>query len=514
METLSWLSVIPPILVVVLAITTKSIIFSLLIGIASGLAIFSFMAPGIVGSRNPLDVIIYGSNLFADSVGKPDNLLLVAFLAILGGIIAILIAAGCANAFSAGAVKHIKNKRTAEGFTFLMGCIIFVDDYFNAITVGNVMVSVTDKFRISRAKLAYLIDSTSAPVTILMPVSSWVATVISLIIPELEANGMAQPGMQAFLNSTVYNFYAWFTLMMVAVVIIFDLDIGPMKSYENSFAATGKDESVFVDVNESVIDDMAVKRRGTGTDMIIVLASLVLITFGAMLYTGGFFTDGASLQYALIYSDPNISLTTSALITLVICYIMFVATGKMSFQGFNDAFVQGVKSMVTSILILVLSWTFTAVLSSEGLRTGMFIATSLSGSISGWMLPVIVFCISALISFSTGASWGAMGIMLPTSISICSAVDPGYIYMVLGATLAGSVFGDHCSPLADTTVLSSSGAGCKHLIHVTTQLPYALVVAAICALAFILTGISGKAWPGYLFAAVVLIILGSLLGNR
>ena len=512
METLTWLSIIPPILVVVLAISTKSIIFSLVMGIATGLTIFaSIVAPGVLPSKDFLEVMIYGLRLFVASVGTPENLMLILFLAILGGIIAILTAAGCANSFSASALKRIKNKRTAEAFTFLMGCVIFVDDYFNAITVGNVMVSVTDKFKISRAKLAYLIDSTSAPVTILMPVSSWVATVISLIIPELEACGMPQPGMQAFLNCTVYNFYAWFTLLMVVTVIIFDLNLGKMKYYEQKFAQTGKDESIFVDVNESVVDDMARKRRGTALDMIVVLVLLVVLTFAIMLYTGGIFEAGITVQTALINCDPNISLASAALITLAFCYIIFIFGKKLTFKNINEAFVQGVKSMVTAVMILVMSWTFSAVLGTEGLNTGAFIANACSESISGWMLPAIVFILSAVISFSIGASWGAMGIMLPTSIAMCASVDPNYIYMVLGATLAGSVFGDHCSPLADTTVLSSSGAGCKHLAHVYTQLPYALIVSLICIASYIVSGLTGKAWPGFVLAAVVLVILGVIL---
>lgn len=515
METLTWLSILPPILVVVLAIATKSVIFSLLMGNAAGLIIFAAIAaPGGTVSGGFLDVTIYGLRRFVASVSAPNNLLLIVFLAILGGIIAILTAAGCSNSFSASAVRRIKNRRTAEGFTFLLGCVIFVDDYFNAITVGNVMVSITDKFKISRAKLAYLIDSTSAPVTILVPVSSWVATVISLIVPPLASCGISLPGMQAFLDSTVFNFYAWFTLLMVLAVIVFDLDLGPMKHYENRFAATGVDESIQIDVNESVVDDMAQKRRGTALDMIIVLCSLVLLTFSIMLYTGGFFTGGATVQTALIFCDPIISLASAALITLALCYIIFIAGKKLSFESINIAFVQGVKSMVGAILILTLSWMFSSVLGTEGLNTGTFIANACSSNISGWMLPAIVFLITAVISFSIGASWGAMGIMLPTAITMCAGIDPSYLSMVLGATLAGAVFGDHCSPLADTTVLSSSGAGCNHLIHVKTQLPYALTVAAICIVSYIVSGVTGQAWPGFVAAVIVFSVLGILRGKK
>lgn len=515
METLTWLAVLPPVLVVILAIGTRNIIFSLLMGIVFGLGIYGAAAPpGALEGRNVLDMTIYGLKMMVSAAGTPKNLLLIFFLVVLGGLIAILTAAGCANSFSASAVRMIKGKRSAEGFTFLLGCVIFVDDYFNAITVGNVMVPITDKFKISRAKLAYLIDSTSAPVTILMPVSSWVATVISLSVPELARYGIEVPGMQAFLSATVFNAYAWLTLLMVVAVIVFRADIGPMKRYEDDYARTGVDTSIFVDINESVIDDMGVRQKGTAADMLITIISLVAATFMVMLYTGGFFTEGRGIQDALMYCDPDSSLASAVLIALVICFALLVGRRKMSFSLFNEAFINGVKSMVTSVIILVLSWSFSELLGSSMLGTGACIAAALGGWLPGWALPAAIFVISALISFSTGSSWGAMGIMLPTSIAVCAAVDPSYMYMVLGAGLSGCVFGDHCSPLADTTVLSSAGAGCKHLAHVTTQLPYAAITGVISIAAFIAVGLTGSAIISYLGASLAIITLCFIIGKK
>ena len=515
METLTWLSVLPPILVVILAVSTRNIIFSLLMGIVFGLGIYGAVAPpGALEGRNVLDMTIYGLKMMVSAAGTPKNLLLIFFLVMLGGLIAILTAAGCANSFSASAVRMIRGKRSAEGFTFLLGCVIFVDDYFNAITVGNVMVPITDKFKISRAKLAYLIDSTSAPVTILMPVSSWVATVISLSVPELARYGIEVPGMQAFLSATVFNAYAWLTLLMVVAVIVFRADIGPMKRYEDDYARTGVDTSIFVDINESVIDDMGVRQKGTAADMLITIISLVAATFMVMLYTGGFFTEGRGIQDALMYCDPDSSLASAVLIALVICFALLVGRRKMGFSRFNEAFINGVKSMVTSVIILVLSWSFSELLGSSMLGTGACIAAALGGWLPGWALPAAIFVISALISFSTGSSWGAMGIMLPTSIAVCAAVDPSYMYMVLGAGLSGCVFGDHCSPLADTTVLSSAGAGCKHLAHVTTQLPYAAITGVISIAAFIAVGLTGSAIISYLGASLAIITLCFTIGKK
>lgn len=507
METAGLLSVLPPLLVVVLAITTKNIIFSLTLGLVCGLGIFGLTSPALE-SDNFLDLIMYGLELMTQTVGMRDNLLLLLFLALLGGIIAILTAAGCTRAFAGAVVKRLKSRRGAQFVCFLLGCLIFIDDYFNAVMVGNVSVDITDKFRISRAKLAYLIDSTSAPVTILVPVSSWVAAIISMIVPELARYGLAESGMSIFMECVVFNFYAWFVLLMVVIVIAFDVDIGSMRTYEEGLAQTGLDDSVFVDVNESVVDDMACRQRGTALDLVAVLSALVLMAVGFMLYTGGFWAGENSLQQALLNCDPNIALAGAGFITLALCFGLFVLRGRLSFAKFNEAFLHGLKSMLVSVVILVLSWTFSVLLGRDGLGTGVYVADMLIGRLPIWALPAAVFFVSALVSFSTGASWGAMGIMLPTAIAMCAAMNPAYLNVVLGATLAGAVFGDHCSPLADTTVLSASGAGCKHLVHVRTQLPYALTAGVISLLAFLLAGITQSLLLAMGFGVVSLVLWG------
>lgn len=512
MEMAGLLSVLPPVLVVLLAITTKNIIFSLTVGIVCGLGVFACFSSA--AGENFLDLIMYGLDLMTQTVGTRDNLLLVLFLAFLGGVIAILTAAGCTSAFAGAVVKRLKNKRGAQFVCFLMGCLIFIDDYFNAVMVGNVSVDITDKFSISRAKLAYLIDSTSAPVTILVPVSSWVAAVISMITPELARYGLAESGMHIFMKCVAFNFYAWFTLLIVVVVIAFNVNIGAMRTYEEGLSQTGRDASIFVDVNERVVDDMACKQRGTAFDLLAVLLALVLMSIGFMLYTGGFFEGNISVQKALLSCDPNSALASAGFVTLALCFGLFVARGRLSFAKFNEAFLHGVKSMVVSIVILVLSWTFSVLLGRDGLGTGAYIADMLIGRLPIWALPAAVFFVSALVSFSTGASWGAMGIMLPTAIAMCVAVNPAYMDMVLGATLAGAVFGDHCSPLADTTVLSASGAGCKHLVHVLTQLPYAMTAGGISLLAFLVAGITQSLPLAVGFGIVSIVFWGLLWGPK
>lgn len=506
-------SLLPPVLVVLLAVISKNIIFSLTMGIICALGIFGLTAAAAAGD-NFLDLLLYGLDLMTQTVGTRDNLLLLLFLAFLGGIIAILTAAGCTKAFASAVCGRLKSKRGAQFLCFLMGCVIFIDDYFNAVVVGNVSVDITDKYKISRAKLAYLIDSTSAPVTILMPVSSWVAAVISMITPELARYGLARSGMSVFLECTAFNFYAWFTLLMVLAVIAFQLNIGAMRAYEEGFAQTGRDKSVFVDVNESVIDDMADKQRGTALDMLTALVTLVALSVGFMLYTGGFWHGGVTIRQAFMACDPNSSLAGAGFITLALCLVLFVLRGRLAFAKFNEAFLHGVKSMVVAIIILSLSWTFSALLGRDGLGTGVYIANMLVGRLPVWALPAAIFFVSALISFSTGASWGAMGIMLPTAVAMCAAVNPAYMNMVLGAALAGAVFGDHCSPLADTTVLSASGAGCKHLVHVKTQLPYALVTGLISLLAFLIAGLTQSLWAAVLFGCACILLFGLSFGGK
>lgn len=513
MTHLSWISLIPPVLVVILAIKTKSIVFSLFSGVTASLLLIFFGGPEPPEGSGPIDMIIYGLNILSDSVGSKDNILLIIFLCLMGGIIAVLTASGCANSFSDTVTKRVKTKRKAEGITFLIGCLIFIDDYFNAITVGNMMVSITDKMKISRAKLAYLIDSTSAPVTVLMPVSSWVATIISLMLPELKANGFNMRGMHAFMGAMAYNLYAWLTLFMVVIVIFFNMNIGKMKLFEERFAETGRDESVFVDVNETVIDNIAEDNKGTTSDMIAVLLFLVVSTIALMLYTGGIMDNNITVTAAFINCNPNISLAVSAVMTIIVCFVIFVAIRKMKLSKFEDAFLHGVKSMSAPIIILILSWTFSSLLGGQGLRTGEFLALIFNKVLPGYTLPMLVFVIAALISFSTGASWGAMAITIPTSITICMAIDPTYINMVLGATMAGSVFGDHCSPLADTTVMSSSGAGCKHLEHVVTQLPYAIIVAVISMAGYLFAGLSHRGWVAYAFGICAIMAIG-IIYNR
>lgn len=516
-NALGWLSVLPPVIVITLAILTKNVLFSLLIGVFIG--VFLCGQPVPAGAALSFWEWLAGTparvlDVMTGTVSSPENLQLLLFLALLGGFIAILTAVGCGNAFSDMAVRRIRSRTQAQLFALLLGCLIFIDDYFNALTVGNVMVPITDKLRVSRAKLSYIIDSTSAPVTILMPVSSWVATVISLITPVMAAYGFTRGGMDAFLRACPYNYYAWLTLLMVFLVAVLKLDIGPMAGFERDFQRTGRDRSAFADVNEDVIDSMSAGRKGTAFDLIFLVCSLVALAIVFMLSTGGFFGGGVGLGAAFMGCDATRSLVYAAACTLLLAFLMFVPFRKMSFRQFNDAFVQGVKSMVLAICILILSWSFSEVLGDNGLGTGRYIAALSGGRLPAWLMPAVIFVIAAFISFTTGASWGALAIMLPTSVAVCAAVEPALLEAVLGATLAGAVFGDHCSPLSDTTVLSSSGAGCNHLDHVISQMPYALITAGVSAVGYLITGFTNSAPLALGAGAAALTAIAFFFGRR
>lgn len=505
-QGIGFLSLLPPLLVVVLAIKSKNVLVSLFAGTLMGLVLLCADRTQHVTAALSA-VIPTCVDMITAVIGDNDNIHLLMFIALLGGLIAVLTAAGCAGAFSDYAVKRIKNRVQAQLATLILGCIIFIDDYFNAITVGNVMVPITDKFKISRAKLAYIIDSTSAPVTILMPVSSWVATVISLTMPAMLANGFSGGGMSVFLHACAYNYYAWFAIILVALVAVKKFDIGPMEKFEREYMDTGIDKTVFVDVNESFVEEMGDGRKGTARDLVFLMSLLVVLSIVFMIANGGGFTGECSITQAFMTCDTMLALVYGALCTLLMAFVIFVLPGKLSLKQFDAAFLQGVKSMVSAICILIISWTFSSVLGEEGIGTGNYVASVVHGWLPAWMMPVALFIVSAVISFTTGASWGAMAIMLPTSVTVCAAIEPGMIYNVLGATLAGTVFGDHCSPMSDTTVLSSSGAGCKHLDHVMSQLPYAAVAAAASICGFLVSGICSDTLSGFVTGLLVMLLL-------
>lgn len=493
-----WLALLPPIIAVVLALLTKEVLGSLLVGIFSGYFIYVNFAPPEVlanlASSNPIiGPLVEMVQSIINNAGDPWNMAILLFLALLGGMVAVVTAAGGSGAYGEWAAKKVKSRGGAQLAVFLLGCIIFIDDYFNSLTVGTVMRPLTDRYKISRAKLAYILDSTAAPVTILVPISSWVAYIISVMEPTLRQSGFQLNGLSGFMATVPFNIYAWLSLLMVVVISITRLEFGPMAQFEQRAMDHGELQA---DRDATAPGDdfssLKVSKKGTPLDLIIPIVGLILFTILAMLYTGGYFGSDISLWQAFADTDSATSLVYGGIGALILCMVLFVPRKLMTYGEFMNAFIQGAKSMIPAFCILILAWTFGSVLRDDGLQTGTFVASLIGSRVPVKLLPAIMFIVSGLIAFSTGTSWGTFAIMLPIAIPISGGVNPEMIGVMMASVLAGAVFGDHCSPISDTTILSSTGAACHHIDHVSTQIPYALTVAAVSFIGFIIAGFTNN----------------------
>jgi Na+/H+ antiporter NhaC len=494
-----WLSILPPIIAISLALITKEVIFSLLVGILSGTFIYSVLAE--LGAAGTLHVTI---DLMIAKVG--DNASMVIFLAMLGALVVLITRAGGSAAYGNWAAKRLKGKRSAGIAAGLLGILIFIDDYFNCLAVGTVMKPVTDKYNMSREKLAYIIDATAAPVCIIAPISSWAASVISYYPTQTGITGM-----QAFVGSIPMNLYAVLTLIMVLWLNLRkNGDFGPMARAERK----AEEQGVSVTI-ENTGDGLAYKEKvadkGTVLDLVIPVVFLVIFSVLAMLFYGGFW-EGKSLFDAFGDTDAGSALALGGFGSLFVAFFVFVPRKLISFTGFFAGVVDGVKSMVSALIILSLAWTISGVC-RDLLETGPYVAELVQQSnLPVVLIPAIMFVIAAGLSFSTGTAWGTFGILIPITIAVCDIVAPFLSVTSLSAVLAGSVFGDHCSPISDTTILSSTGAGCNHISHVSTQIPYALTVAAVCFAGYIIAGITAPLGFGVSIGITLPICLVLLCG--
>jgi Na+/H+ antiporter NhaC len=471
-----WLSVLPPVIAISLALITKEVIFSLLMGILSGTLLYSLMAG--LGAPGTLSVTI---DLMISKVGA--NASMVIFLAMLGALVALVTQAGGSRAYGNWAALKLKSKRSAGVATGLLGILIFIDDYFNCLTVGTVMKPVTDKYALSREKLAYIIDATAAPVCIIAPISSWAASVISYYPTRTGITGM-----EAFVSSIPMNLYAVLTLAMVLWLNLKkDSDFGPMAAAERRAAARETPAAGAGGTGPEHQPEGSDK--GTVLDLILPVLFLVVFSVLAMLFYGGFW-EGKSLFDAFGDTDAGSALALGGFAALFLTFFLFVPRKLMSFTGFFSGIIRGVQSMVGAIIILSLAWTISGVC-RDLLSTGPYVAELVRESrIPVVLIPAIMFLIAAGLSFATGTAWGTFGILIPITIAVCDIVAPYLSVTSLSAVLAGSVFGDHCSPISDTTILSSTGAECDHISHVATQIPYALTTASVCFVGYIIAGIT------------------------
>ena len=469
-------SLLPPVVAIGLSLITKEVYTSLFLGCLVGGFLYA--------NFNPVLAVTSTFDTLCTSVG--GNMGIVVFLVILGIVVVLMNRSGGSRAYGDWAKKKIHTKRGALLATMALAIVLGVDDYFNNLTTGSVMRPVTDSHNISRAKLAYMCDATAAPVCIMMPISSWAAAV-SGVAETME--GVS--GLQLFIRTIPWNYYALLTLFMLVVLAVFDLDYGPMKIHEDN-AKKGDiyttPERPYADADESKN-----KTNGKVSDLVVPVIILIICCVSGLLYTGGFFTADSEtfmdVVNAFASCDASTGLMYGSFLALVLIFILYMVRRTMTFTQFTDCIAEGFKIMVPAILILTFAWTISEVTNGL-LGAKFFVADAMQSVAEGFanFLPAVIFLVACGLAFATGTSWGTFGILIPIVVGTFG-VDAGTILTIgLGACLAGAVMGDHCSPISDTTILASTGAQCYHLNHVKTQIPYALTVAAVAFVNYIIAG--------------------------
>lgn len=489
----TFMALLPPLIAITLALITKEVYSSLFVGIVAGAMLNVNFAPVAT-----LDTLL--TRGFIAKLADSWNMGILLFLVLLGAMVALVNKAGGSAAFGAWAKTHIKTRVGAQLATFALGVLIFVDDYFNCLTVGSVMKPVTDSHHISRAKLAYLIDATAAPICMIAPISSWAAAVAGVVEGE---NGLA-----LFIRAIPYNFYSLLTIVMIVTISLMNLDYGPMKRHErlamegDLFGGTGKARGVQSEETAG---------NGKMIDLLLPVVLLIVCCVTGMIYTGGFF-NGVSFVDAFAGCDASVGLPWGALIALIASVIYLLCRGVISFKDAMDCLPKGFIAMVPAILILSLAWTLGGMTNLLG--ADVYVADMMTNAASGLssFLPAIVFLVAVGLAFATGTSWGTFGILLPIVVAVFQG--QGEILTIgISACLAGAVCGDHCSPISDTTIMASAGSECNHVQHVSTQLPYALTVAAVSFVCYLLSGWV-RSWYITLPVGIVLMVLTLLVIRR
>lgn len=473
-------SLFPPVIAIGLALITKEVYSSLFVGILSGGIIYA--AASGTGFEGTFKAVVQDGLI--TNLSNAYNVGILVFLVVLGIIVVLMNKAGGSRAYGEWAAAHIKGRRGAALSTFFLGVLIFVDDYFNCLTVGSVMRPITDKHNISRSKLAYLIDSTAAPICIIAPISSWAAAVSGTV------EGVN--GISLFINTIPYNLYAFLTILMVIFISVSDTDYGPMKIHEDN----AKNGDIFTTQNNTYEQDaQPVTERGRVIDLILPVAVLIVFCVVGMIYTGGFFS-GTDFVTAFANCDAAYGLSLGSISALIVIIAYYMLRRVLKFNECMDSIAAGFKQMVPAILILTFAWTLKTM--TNHLEAGAFVSGVVqSATALSVLLPVILFVVAIGLAFATGTSWGTFGILIPIVTSVFEAElanvsqtgeIPSMVIICISACLAGAVCGDHCSPISDTTIMASTGAQCDHVNHVSTQLPYALTVAAVCVVGYLLSG--------------------------
>ena len=478
-------SLVPPVVAIVLALITKEVYSSLFVGILIGGAFWSGFKPEATILHVFQDGVV---GVLTDSY----NMGILVFLVILGVMVCMMNKAGGSAAFGRWAKEHIKTRAGAQLATIALGVLIFIDDYFNCLTVGSVMRPVTDSHNVSRAKLAYLIDATAAPICIIAPISSWAAAVTGFV--------KGEDGFSIFIRAIPYNYYAILTVIMMVTLVLAKEDYGPMKAHEKNaiegdLFTTG--DRPFENTSEN-----AIYNKGKVIDLVFPILSLIVCCVIGMIYSGGFFS-GTGFVEAFSGSDASVGLMLGSFFAMVITIVFYVVRKVLRFSDSMACIPEGFKAMVPAILILTFAWTLKAM--TDSLGAAPFVASVMNSAAGGLMnlLPAIIFLVGCFLAFATGTSWGTFGILIPIVVAVFQGTNETMMIISISACMAGAVCGDHCSPISDTTIMASAGAQCNHVNHVSTQLPYAMTVAAVSCITYVIAGI--------LQNAVICLVIGIAL---
>ncbi|QTN00209.1 Na+/H+ antiporter NhaC family protein [Sediminibacillus dalangtanensis] len=505
-------SLIPALLMLVLVLATRKVLLSLGAGVLIGaFMLHDFSLPQTAGEI----WLVFRTIFYADGALNTGNLYLLIFLLLLGIVTAFLTASGGSRAFGEWAIRKIKTRKGAQLMPAVLGVIIFIDDYFNSLAVGQIARPLTDRHRISRAKLAYFIDSTSAPITVISPISSWGAYIIGTLGSILAANEMTQYGpLQAFVAMIPLNMYAFAALLLVFLTALFKVDIGLMKTHENRAIETGEltdpeRGEVAGDLEKSFVDN----ERGEIHHLIIPILLLVVATVVFMVGTGVNNTEGqADVLDVFANTDVNLSLFWGGVIAAVGAAVLYSMQHSPK-TGIGIVCWEGIKAMLPAIYILVLAWMIGSIIDS--LATGEYLADLVQqASLNTAFLPFLIFIVAGFMALATGTSWGTFGIMLPIAAEIAALTDVELVLPAMAAVLAGSVFGDHCSPISDTSILSSTGAGSNHIDHVLTQLPYAFIAAIASVIGYLVLGVTGQTWIALLLTLALVLVTAIYIHNQ
>ncbi len=489
-------ALLPPVVAIALALITKEVYSSLFIGIVVGALLHSnFNFEGAV-------LHIFDGGVIA-VLTDDYNMGIIIFLVLLGTMVALMNKAGGSAAFGQWASEHIKSRVGAQLATIMLGVLIFIDDYFNCLTVGSVMRPVTDKHNISRAKLAYLIDATAAPVCIIAPISSWAAAVSGFVEGE--------DGLSLFVHAIPYNFYAILTIVMMVGMVIMKVEFGSMAIHEKN-ARKGDLYTTPDRPYANAASDKLPDAKGTVLDLVIPILCLVVCCVIGMIYTGQFF-EGVDFVTAFSGSDASVGLALGSFFGFLITIILYMARKVLKFKECMDCLADGFKAMVPAILILTFAWTLKAMTDSLGAKE--FVEMIVKGGAGNFMnfLPAVIFLIGCFLAFATGTSWGTFGILIPIVVSAFQNTNYTLMIISISACMAGAVCGDHCSPISDTTIMASAGAQCNHVNHVSTQLPYAIVAAGVSFVSYIIAGFVQSAWIVLPIAIVLMLAVLFLLKN-